>query len=145
MVCLTLAGSQETLRTEFSDRTLLAVAHRLHTIIEADRCLGRRGDGATAFIPACSCALLLYALCLVVDACLCACAYSTAHISQSSSGMNVLQGRAVTIVCVDVPCCGRVLVMDKGRALEYGRPADLLQKDDGAFTGGVGRSQRTAA
>lgn len=31
------ACMQETLRTEFSDRTLLAVAHRLHTIIEADR------------------------------------------------------------------------------------------------------------
>jgi ABC-type multidrug transport system fused ATPase/permease subunit len=28
---------QETLRREFADRTLLAVAHRLHTIIEADR------------------------------------------------------------------------------------------------------------
>jgi hypothetical protein len=38
---------QETLRTEFSDRTLLAVAHRLHTIIEADRwdpgCVSRLG------------------------------------------------------------------------------------------------------
>jgi energy-coupling factor transporter ATP-binding protein EcfA2 len=31
--------TQETLRAEFSGRTLLAVAHRLHTIIEADRVL----------------------------------------------------------------------------------------------------------
>jgi ABC-type multidrug transport system fused ATPase/permease subunit len=30
---------QETLRSEFSGRTLVAVAHRLHTIIEADRVL----------------------------------------------------------------------------------------------------------
>lgn len=29
----------------------------------------------------------------------------------------------------------RVLVMDKGRALEYGRPAELLENDQGAFTG----------
>jgi hypothetical protein len=35
--CLACLPVQETLRAEFSDRTLLAVAHRLHTIIEADR------------------------------------------------------------------------------------------------------------
>lgn len=56
---------QETLRSEFPDRTLLAVAHRLHTIIEADR----------------------------------------------------------------------VLVMDKGKAVEYGAPATLLQDENGQFTG----------
>jgi hypothetical protein len=56
---------QETLREEFSDRTLLAVAHRLHTIIEADR----------------------------------------------------------------------VLVMQQGRAVEYGAPAALLKDDAGHFTG----------
>jgi hypothetical protein len=27
--------------------------------------------------------------------------------------------------------------MDKGKALEYGRPAELLEKDAGAFTGAV--------
>lgn len=31
---------QETLRSEFGDRTLLAVAHRLHTVIESDRWAG---------------------------------------------------------------------------------------------------------
>ncbi|WIA43760.1 hypothetical protein OEZ86_010184 [Tetradesmus obliquus] len=55
---------QETLRQEFSDRTLLAVAHRLHTIIEADR----------------------------------------------------------------------VLVMQQGRAVEYGAPAALLKEEAGHFT-----------
>lgn len=39
------------------------------------------------------------------------------------------------------PLC-RVLVMDKGRALEYGRPAELLENDEGAFTG---RQDKTAA
>lgn len=33
-------------------------------------------------------------------------------------------------------CC-RVLVMDKGTALEYGRPAELLEREEGAFTGRV--------
>jgi hypothetical protein len=37
IVCFCIFVLQETLRVEFSDRTLLAVAHRLHTIIEADR------------------------------------------------------------------------------------------------------------
>lgn len=37
IVCFCMFVLQETLRVEFSDRTLLAVAHRLHTIIEADR------------------------------------------------------------------------------------------------------------
>jgi hypothetical protein len=32
-------------------------------------------------------------------------------------------------------CLCRVLVMDRGQALEYGRPADLLENDEGAFTG----------
>lgn len=63
--CNTVALPQETLRAEFSDRTLLAVAHRLHTIIEADR----------------------------------------------------------------------VLVMERGRAVEYGPPAALLEDDGGHFTG----------
>eukprot|EP00878_Enallax_costatus_P007933 GHUV01008299.1.p1 GENE.GHUV01008299.1~~GHUV01008299.1.p1 ORF type:complete len:743 (+),score=192.05 GHUV01008299.1:275-2230(+) len=58
---------QETLRSEFSERTLVAVAHRLHTIIEADR----------------------------------------------------------------------VLVMEKGKAVEYGAPAQLLELEDGHFTGMV--------
>jgi ABC-type multidrug transport system ATPase subunit len=58
---------QETLRTEFSERTLVAVAHRLHTIIEADR----------------------------------------------------------------------VLVMEKGKAVEYGAPAQLLEDQQGHFTGMV--------
>jgi len=56
---------QETLRSEFSERTLVAVAHRLHTIIVADR----------------------------------------------------------------------VLVMEKGRAVEYGAPAQLLELEDGHFAG----------
>jgi hypothetical protein len=43
---------QETLRSEFSDRTLLAVAHRLHTIIEADRCARER---ARACVGGCGC------------------------------------------------------------------------------------------
>jgi hypothetical protein len=37
--------------------------------------------------------------------------------------------------CTHTPMHCRVLVMDRGRALEYGRPAELLQNEDGAFTG----------
>jgi ATP-binding cassette subfamily C (CFTR/MRP) protein 1 len=40
---------QETLREEFADRTLLAVAHRLHTIIEADRVLVMQQGSAVEY------------------------------------------------------------------------------------------------
>jgi ABC-type dipeptide/oligopeptide/nickel transport system ATPase component len=40
---------QETLRQEFADRTLLAVAHRLHTIIEADRVLVMQQGSAVEY------------------------------------------------------------------------------------------------
>jgi hypothetical protein len=42
------------------------------------------------------------------------------------------------VLCCVVSCravCCRVLVMDKGKALEYGRPADLLEVEGGAFAG----------
>ena len=55
---------QATVRKEFADCTLIAIAHRLHTVIDADT----------------------------------------------------------------------VLVMEKGRAMEYGRPADLLANTDGILT-----------
>ncbi|KAF6252401.1 P-loop containing nucleoside triphosphate hydrolase protein [Scenedesmus sp. NREL 46B-D3] len=40
---------QKTLREEFADRTLLAVAHRLHTIIEADRVLVMQQGAAAEY------------------------------------------------------------------------------------------------
>jgi ABC-type multidrug transport system ATPase subunit len=40
---------QETLREEFADRTLLAVVHRLHTIIEADRVLVMQQGSAVEY------------------------------------------------------------------------------------------------
>jgi len=44
---------QRTMQTQFADRTIIAVAHRLHTIIEYDRCvtLARTGLPATSRDP----------------------------------------------------------------------------------------------
>lgn len=106
---------QETLRSEFGDRTLLAVAHRLHTVIESDRCVS---GGRPAVLAICICLQQQHAVSVCMQP-----RRRAEHVACCR--------RCVAPLCM---CC-RVLVMDKGRALEYGRPADLLEDRSGAFAG----------
>ena len=146
---------QETLRTEFSDRTLLAVAHRLHTIIEADRWAGCGWWWSEAAAVAGPCpaqppavpprwpvngmeALLASAANIRVSATRNRALQRLHAALHVPSGLRLLSEKLHSLNHSSIPCSPslrRVLVMDKGRALEYGRPAELLEDDNGAFTG----------
>jgi ATP-binding cassette subfamily C (CFTR/MRP) protein 4 len=68
---------------------------------------------------------------------------STAHIDAATAAklrrvMLKMRGKQTVMIIAhrldDIAICDEVVVMDKGRIQEHGRPLDLLQDSNGAFS-----------
>ena len=108
---------QETVREQFSDCTLIAIAHRIHTIIDA-------GGSQIWFLQTC-----------------CSPTVQVMHAHRAQTAC--LQPRSWQTGCSQPAACSDsdllladlVLVMDAGRAAEVGSAAELLDNPEGVFSG----------
>eukprot|EP00955_Chlamydomonas_euryale_P070700 360832-Chlamydomonas_euryale.AAC.2 len=142
---------QRTMRTEFGDRTILAIAHRLHTIIDYDQVRVERADepmGGARYQGGQRMHTqerAAYARPRSPPS-----AFDTSWANSRRQGHGAGHGPGHTVrpptytpiprtswaplSLSHPPCANQVMVLDKGLVAEYGPPASLLSDADGVFT-----------